>query len=72
VAWAVLGADLEDAMKSRPAGANLQLPPDRQDKRSVIPIEPEDWDEWLTCTPARAVDLLRVPADDLLFGEPVV
>ena len=66
-----INADRHPLM-SRMHKPDPKLPPDRQDKRSVIPIEPEHWDEWLTCTPARAVDLLRVPADDLLFGEPVV
>ena len=66
-----INADRHPLM-SRMHKPDPKLPPDRQDKRSVIPIEPEDWDEWLTCTPARAVDLLQVPADDLLFGEPVV
>ena len=65
-----INADRHPLM-SRMHKPDPKLPPDRQDKRSVIPIEPEDWDEWLTCTPARAVDLLQVPTDDVFIGEPV-
>ena len=43
-----------------------QLPADRQDKRTVVPIEPSDWDVWLHGTPAQAQTLIRVPTADLL------
>lgn len=38
-----------------------RLPDDAQDKRSVAPIEPEDWDAWLGGDEATARALLRVP-----------
>jgi hypothetical protein len=38
------------------------LPPGvPQDKRAVVPIEPADWDKWLTGTVADAEGLIRVP-----------
>jgi putative SOS response-associated peptidase YedK len=42
------------------------LPPDRQDKRAVIPIEPTDWERWLNGTVADAMALVRLPPADLL------
>ena len=41
------------------------LPPDKQDKRSVVPIEKKDWDAWLHGTTGHASDLIQVPAIDL-------
>ena len=40
--------------------------PDKQDKRSVISIEQEDWDQWLSGTPDQARSLLKVPAQALM------
>lgn len=41
-----------------------QLPPEAQDKRSVVPIEPEDVDTWLFGTSAEASALVRLaPAE---------
>lgn len=37
-----------------------KLPPDRQDKRSAIPIEAGDVDQWLAGTLAEAQALLRL------------
>jgi putative SOS response-associated peptidase YedK len=37
------------------------LPEDAQDKRTVIPLEPADWDAWLNGTPEQALALVRVP-----------
>jgi len=37
-----------------------KLPPDQQDKRSVIPIAPDDVDQWLAGTGAEAAQLLRL------------
>ncbi|MDE2083096.1 MAG: SOS response-associated peptidase family protein [Burkholderiales bacterium] len=45
-------------------------PPDRQDKRSVIPIEPEDADPWLFGTPAQASALLRLAPAELFQALP--
>ena len=36
------------------------LPPDRQDKRSVVSIEREHWDAWLHGSPAEAAALIRL------------
>lgn len=38
-----------------------QLPPDAQDKRSVVPLEPDEWGDWLHGDEARARALLKVP-----------
>lgn len=57
-----------------------KLPADRQDKRSVVPIERADWDAWLHGTPAQALTLIRTPpvetlrhaaADPALAGTPL-
>lgn len=47
-----------------------KLPPDRQDKRSVIPLAPEDYDQWLAGTVADAKALLRVPPVDIFNAAP--
>ena len=36
-------------------------PPDKQDKRTVVPIEREDWGTWLRGSPQQAKALVRVP-----------
>ena len=38
------------------------LPPEKQDKRAVVPIEREHWDQWLHGTPAQADALIQLPA----------
>ena len=43
------------------------LPPDAQDKRSVIPIERSDWDTWLNGTVEQAMALVKLPAPDLFL-----
>ena len=35
-------------------------PPDQQDKRSVVPIEAEDVDTWLSAPPTEAAKLLKL------------
>jgi len=47
-----------------------KLPADQQDKRSVIPLAPEDYDQWLAGTVAEAQALLRVPALDIFDAAP--
>jgi len=42
-----------------------KLPADRQDKRSVVPVEQGDVDQWLAGTMQEAQELLRVPAVEL-------
>jgi putative SOS response-associated peptidase YedK len=36
------------------------LPPDAQDKRSVVSIEPSDWKKWLSGTVEEALSLVRL------------
>jgi putative SOS response-associated peptidase YedK len=38
-----------------------KLPSDGQDKRSVVPIEPQDWDAWLHGTKEQALALVQLP-----------
>jgi len=41
-----------------------KLPPDAQDKRSVIHVAPEAWDQWLSGTVDDALELIRLePAE---------
>ncbi|MCB2018250.1 MAG: SOS response-associated peptidase family protein [Hydrogenophaga sp.] len=47
-----------------------KLPPDRQDKRTVVPIERDDWDLWLHGPQEAAEGLIRVPAEDMLRHGP--
>jgi putative SOS response-associated peptidase YedK len=42
-----------------------QLPVDAQDKRTVIPIERNDWDKWLNGTLEEAMTLVKLPEPDL-------
>jgi putative SOS response-associated peptidase YedK len=37
------------------------LPPDAQDKRSLVPLEPAQWDAWLHGDVAQAAALLVAP-----------
>lgn len=51
-------------LMSRMHKPDPQLPADRQDKRSVVPIEAEDVDTWLFGTPRDAAALVRLaPAE---------
>jgi putative SOS response-associated peptidase YedK len=38
-----------------------KLPPDQQDKRSVVPLSPDQWRDWLLGDEAAARSLLQVP-----------
>ena len=42
--------------------------PDEQDKRSVIAIEEEDVDQWLTGTAEEVAQLLRPPPMEVLVA----
>lgn len=42
-----------------------KLPPDQQDKRSVVPIERKDWDTWLHGSVEQAQALIQVPPMEL-------
>lgn len=48
------------------------LPADRQDKRSVIPIEGSDVDQWLTGTVEEAKTLLRLSPVEVFVAGPIV
>ena len=48
-----------------------KLPPDAQDKRSVIPIELADVDRWLHGTLEDAKDLLRLAPVEVFKAGPV-
>jgi len=43
------------------------LPPDRQDKRTVVPIERQDWETWLRGTVEEALALMTLPGADLFI-----
>ena len=45
-------------------------PPEMQDKRAVVPIEPEDVDAWLFAPQEQAARLVRLAADDAFSGGP--
>jgi putative SOS response-associated peptidase YedK len=42
-----------------------RMPPDQQDKRAVVPVEREDWEQWLTGTQEQSEQLIRLPAIEL-------
>lgn len=46
-----------------------KLGPDQQDKRSVVVLEPADFETWLRGTREQAQALVRVPRDDAFEGE---
>jgi len=47
-----------------------KLPPDRQDKRAVVPLEPAQWDAWLGGSPQQAQELIQVPPPELFRAGP--
>lgn len=47
-----------------------ELPADQQDKRTVVPIERQHWDEWLHGSNEQAAALVRLPAHDLFVHGP--
>jgi putative SOS response-associated peptidase YedK len=46
------------------------LPPDRQDKRTVVPLEREHWETWLRGSVEEARALITVPSLDLFEAGP--
>lgn len=48
-----------------------KLPPDKQDKRSVVPIELGDVHTWLAGTLEEAAQLVRPPVDGVFWAEPL-
>jgi hypothetical protein len=47
-----------------------KLPPDQQDKRSVIAIEPSATDAWLSGSTEEAASLLRAPSVEVIDAAP--
>lgn len=64
-----INADAHPLM-SRMHKPDPKLAADKQDKRSVIPLEPSDYDQWLEGTQVDAAALLSVPAADLIDAGP--
>lgn len=63
-----LNADAHPLM-SRMHKPDPKLGPDQQDKRSVVAIEPADWDTWLRAPVDQARALIRLtPADAFAAG----
>ncbi len=65
-----INADAHPLM-SRMHKPDPKLPADKQDKRSVIPIELADVDQWLAGTVAEASQLLRVAPVEVFNAGPV-
>ena len=49
-----------------------KLGPDQQDKRSVIPLDPADYDQWLAGTLEDAKALLRLAPLEMFDAGPVL
>lgn len=65
-----VNADAHPLM-SRMHKPDPSLPPDQQDKRSVVAIELGDVEKWLTGTVAESAQLIRAPDMALLEAAPV-
>ncbi|RYF72510.1 MAG: DUF159 family protein [Comamonadaceae bacterium] len=65
-----LNADAHPLM-NRMHKPDPRLPPDAQDKRSVIPVEPGDVDQWLAGTIEEASELLRLTPVEAFAAGPV-
>jgi putative SOS response-associated peptidase YedK len=48
-----------------------KAPADRPDKRSVIPLEATDFDQWLEGTPTQARALLKLAPVEVFAGGPL-
>lgn len=46
------------------------VPFDKQDKRTVVPLEPADWQQWLTGNADEAMRLVKVPPPELISHGP--
>ena len=66
-----LNADAHPLM-SRMHKPDPKLGPDQQDKRSVVPIETEDVDTWLTAPVEQAARLVRLASVELFEAAPAV
>jgi putative SOS response-associated peptidase YedK len=47
-----------------------KLPPDQQDKRAVVSLERQSWDQWLHGSFDEAEELIQVPSVDLIKHGP--
>lgn len=65
-----VNADAHPLM-SRMHRPDPKLPPDRQDKRSVVAIEPADLQMWLEGAPAAAARLVAPPDVDVMDAGPL-
>lgn len=66
-----LNADAHPLMK-RMHKPDPKLGPDQQDKRSVVPIEPEDVDTWLFAPQPEAAALVKLSPAERFQGGPAV
>jgi putative SOS response-associated peptidase YedK len=66
-----LNADA-DPLMSRMHKPDPKLAVDQQDKRSVIPLAPADYDQWLAGTVGEATELLRLADTDWFDAGPAV
>ena len=65
-----INADYHPLM-SRMHKPDPKLPPDKQDKRSVVAIERADMDVWLRGSISEAEELVRVPGVELFDARPI-
>lgn len=65
-----INADAHPLM-SRMHKPDPKLAPDKQDKRSVIPLEPQDFDTWLAGTVEEAKKLMRLAPVEIFDAGPV-
>jgi putative SOS response-associated peptidase YedK len=66
-----LNADAHPLMR-RMHKPDPKLPPDKQDKRSVIPLEVHEFDLWLAGTVEEAKTLLKLPPVQLFDARPAL
>lgn len=59
-------------LMSRMHKPDPKLPPDQQDKRSVVPIEIADVDIWLNGSVGEAAGLMRVPSADVFDAKAAI
>jgi putative SOS response-associated peptidase YedK len=64
-----VNADAHPLM-SRMHKPDPRLGPDQQDKRSVVVVEPADWDLWLAGEPRDAAELVRLSSEEVFEHGP--
>ena len=57
-------------LMSRMHKPDPKLPPDAQDKRMVVVLEPETWDEWFTTSAAKARQLITMAPTAVFKADP--